>query len=88
PSLNSLKGVSGGPIFGFYDSDEGLSYWVVAIQSHSFENRFIFGCPVQLFGNALLDQFQAVLAPDDPNDVISRSEEANPTLWLPKTSEE
>jgi hypothetical protein len=43
---------------------------------------------VQLFGNALLDQFQAVLAPDDPNDVISRSEEANPTLWLPKTSEE
>jgi hypothetical protein len=52
---HGLEGTSGGPIFGFYDDDNGqLRYWIVALQSSCLDKRYVFGCPVKLFGNHLL----------------------------------
>ena len=44
--LESLKGMSGGPIFGFrFDAD--LRYWIVALQSSWIpDRRIVFGCPL------------------------------------------
>ncbi len=49
--LQSVVGMSGGPIFGFRRvPGEGLSYWVVAMQSWwNKETRVIYGCPVPIF---------------------------------------
>ncbi len=45
--LESIEGMSGGPIIGFRHSEAGGSYWVVAIQSSWFpKQRLIFGCPI------------------------------------------
>ena len=44
--LDNIKGMSGGPIFGF---DKGYNrYWIVAVQS-SKRHRIIFACPVPVF---------------------------------------
>jgi hypothetical protein len=57
-----LKGTSGGPILGFFRDDGGnLRYWVVALQSSCLHNRYIFGCPVKLFGGLLLDELREVV---------------------------
>lgn len=53
---HGLEGTSGGPIVGFYDDDDGLlKYWIVAVQSSCLRNRYIFGCPIKLFGQHLYD---------------------------------
>ncbi|ARQ56649.1 hypothetical protein EFR00_19105 [Rhizobium sophoriradicis] len=45
--LESLQGMSGGPIFGF-NTERPNKYWIVAIQSSwKKSERKIFGCPVQ-----------------------------------------
>ncbi|WP_126921670.1 hypothetical protein [Rhizobium vallis] len=45
-SLESLKGMSGGPIFGL-NTERSNKYWIVAIQSSWRKSeRKIFGCPV------------------------------------------
>jgi len=52
---SGIKGTSGGPILGFFYDDEGaMRYWIVALQSHCLNKRYIFGCPVRLFGEFLL----------------------------------
>lgn len=51
--LDNIKGMSGGPIFGF--SKEGNRYWIVAVQGSKLEsadlsrNKLIFACPVFVF---------------------------------------
>ena len=32
-SLDSIKGMSGGPVFAFRRTKKGLSYWLLAVQS-------------------------------------------------------
>lgn len=45
--LESLKGMSGGPIFGFRREGSELRYWVVALQSTWLRGQdIVFGCPV------------------------------------------
>lgn len=57
-----LKGTSGGPILGFFrDNDDNLCYWVVALQSKCIKNRYIFGCPLKLFGGILLDELRQIV---------------------------
>jgi hypothetical protein len=46
--LNSLVGMSGGPIYGFSDEQKGR-YWIPAIQSGWIKSRRItFACPVPM----------------------------------------
>lgn len=57
--IQSIVGMSGGPIFAFGDDAEGhLCYWLVAIQSawHQLPaGRITFGCPVDVFLTVLLE---------------------------------
>lgn len=46
-SLDDIRGMSGGPIFGFGKKEQNR-YWIVAIQSSWLPTRrVIFGCPIQ-----------------------------------------
>lgn len=57
--LNSIVGMSGGPIFGFRRYANGEQrYWVVALQSWwDPETRTIYGCPVPLFARLVAEAF-------------------------------
>jgi hypothetical protein len=59
--IESLEGTSGGPIVGFFKQEDQTAYWVVALQSHSLGNRYVFGCPVKLFGTIIVEEVQALL---------------------------
>jgi hypothetical protein len=49
-ALTSIKGMSGGPIFGFKLSNGQLRYWIVALQSGWLQRgRIIAGCPIEIF---------------------------------------
>jgi|SRR5580700_4864077 hypothetical protein len=51
--LKSVKGMSGGPIFGFSHRPE-LRYWVVALQSSWVpERRIVYGCPLPLLASLM-----------------------------------
>lgn len=52
-SQQSIVGMSGGPIFGFRESADGHRYSIVALQSSWLHGRYVFGCPVKLFGNMM-----------------------------------
>jgi hypothetical protein len=50
--LDSIVGMSGGPIFGF--AKEGDRYWIVAVQSSWLpERKLTFGCPVPVFARLI-----------------------------------
>jgi hypothetical protein len=53
--LNSIRGTSGGPIFGFKKDESGhFRYWLVALQSRWLRrSRIIIGCPMKLLGDFL-----------------------------------
>lgn len=54
-NINSIVGMSGGPIFGF-NNDPPMRYWIIAIQSSWIKNRKItFGCPIPVLANFLTD---------------------------------
>ena len=57
--LNSIVGMSGGPIFGFRRYPNGEQrYWVVALQSWwDPETRTIYGCPVPIFARLVAEAF-------------------------------
>jgi hypothetical protein len=61
--LASVRGMSGGPIFGFQvGADQRLRYWVVALQSRWYpQRRIILGCPVPVFMGILEHEFQEFL---------------------------
>jgi hypothetical protein len=61
-TLESMEGMSGGPIFGVGLSPDGMRrYWVIAIQSSWLPTkRIVFGCPVPVFASLVeykLQQF-------------------------------
>ena len=46
--FDDIKGMSGGPIFGFGKKEQDR-YWIVAVQSSWLpDERIIFGCPIQV----------------------------------------
>jgi hypothetical protein len=48
---DDIKGMSGGPIFGFKRADERTKYWVAAIQSAWYaDTRTVRGCPMPFIG--------------------------------------
>ena len=49
--LDSMEGMSGGPIFGIGMAPDGKKrYWTVAVQSSWLRpSRITFGCPIQVF---------------------------------------
>jgi hypothetical protein len=54
--LTSLKGMSGGPIFGFKFGSE-TRYWIVALQSSWLPDRRItFGCPLPVLATLLKEK--------------------------------
>ena len=57
-----IKGMSGGPIFGF-KKDCDNRYWVVAIQSSWIADRKLtFACPVPVFAQIVQNVYEAVLS--------------------------
>ncbi len=59
--VKSIKGMSGGPIFGLKKRDDGqYLYWAVALQSWwDPETRTTYGCPLPIFGRILIDYLNA-----------------------------
>jgi len=53
--IKSIEGVSGGPIFGFYENDNGeMRYWVIATQSTWLpKSRIISACPTHILGDVI-----------------------------------
>lgn len=56
--ITDIRGMSGGPIFGFRESEDGqIRYWLVALQSTWLENfRYTKGCPTKILGDYLESQ--------------------------------
>jgi hypothetical protein len=54
-AVSSIRGMSGGPIFGFQQNDNGeLRYWLIAIQSKWLpESHIIAASPTDLLGKYL-----------------------------------
>ena len=53
--MTSIKGMSGGPIFGFHMDAQGqLRYWLIALQSRWLPNsHYIAACPTKVLGEVL-----------------------------------
>ena len=53
--ITSIKGMSGGPIFGFYMDAQGqLRYWLIALQSRWLpDSHYIAACPTKVLGEVL-----------------------------------
>lgn len=51
-ALSNIEGMSGGPIFGFYQNDKDeLRYWLLALQSRWLpKSHNIMACPTKLLG--------------------------------------
>ena len=52
--MKTIKGMSGGPIFGIKDLDGERHYWVIALQSGwDKSSRIIAGCYIRFFGEVI-----------------------------------
>lgn len=52
--IQSVKGMSGGPIFGFKIDGDNICYWVVALQSAwNPSTRTVYGCPLPTLASLL-----------------------------------
>ena len=51
-ALSNIEGMSGGPIFGFYQNDKDeLRYWLLALQSRWLpKSHNTMACPTKLLG--------------------------------------
>jgi hypothetical protein len=59
--LGSIKGMSGGPIYGFTKVDGQLAYRVVALQSGWLpDSRIAFGCQIHCFAEALREEIVSI----------------------------
>lgn len=65
--LNSIQGMSGGPILGF--NKQGNKYWIVAIQSSWLpESKIIFGCPILTIAD-IVEKMISRATPDIKNEI-------------------
>jgi hypothetical protein len=53
--LKSVKGFSGGPIFGVIYGENEIRFYVVAIQSRWDEVKIVFGCPIFVIMHVMLE---------------------------------
>jgi hypothetical protein len=52
--VNSIRGMSGGPIFGVHVGEYETRYWLIAIQSKWLpESHYIAGCSAELLGDII-----------------------------------
>ena len=60
-ALKSIKGMSGGPIFGFREEPNGrFRYWVVALQSSwDAGKRIVYGCSLPILASLMTDRREA-----------------------------
>lgn len=66
-NLQSIEGMSGGPIFGFEQRGDQYYGHIIAIQSKCLDNKYVFGCPTALIAKELKD---------DAMDVVRQVEES------------
>jgi len=60
-SLESIKGMSGGPIVGVKETPEGVQYWVIAIQSWwDKQAKQTYACPLRYCGPKMLAALQQI----------------------------
>jgi hypothetical protein len=65
--LESVAGMSGGPIFGFAGDERELRYWIVAVQNSWIkESRTLFACPLPVLRPMLTDWIRSL--PVDPSE--------------------
>jgi hypothetical protein len=59
-TVTNIEGMSGGPIFGFYQNDKSeLRYWLIAIQSRWLPaSHILMACPTKLLGLFLEEMIQ------------------------------
>jgi hypothetical protein len=71
PSLNSIKGMSGGPLFAVrFEGLHSLRYWVIAVQSAWAEaSRVIAACPIQPLADAVAKSIDDHAAELDGHEV-------------------
>lgn len=57
--INSIEGISGGPVFGFYENEKGeMRYWVVALQSTWLpKSHIISACPTHILGDLIEKEY-------------------------------
>ncbi|MHB8864958.1 MAG: hypothetical protein ACYC6N_21335 [Pirellulaceae bacterium] len=55
--LKSVKGFSGGPIFGVVYGGGEIRFYVVAIQSRWDEVKIVFGCPIFMIVHVMLENY-------------------------------
>jgi hypothetical protein len=54
--LKSVKGMSGGPIFGFRQEGDELRYWVIALQSSwDRDKRITYGCDLPTLASLMTE---------------------------------
>lgn len=56
--LASVKGFSGGPVLGMISGEEQTQYYVVAIQSSWDKVQVIFGCPIYVIVDVMMENFR------------------------------
>lgn len=56
--LKSIKGFSGGPIFGVIYGEDEIGFYVVAIQSRWDEEKIIFGCPIFVIMHVISESYR------------------------------
>lgn len=61
--LKSIRGMSGGPIFAFKQTETGeLRYWVTALQSRWLpDSRYIAACPTRLLGESIANVIRGLV---------------------------
>lgn len=61
-SVARVKGMSGGPIFGYQFDDDGGRLWLVGVQSSQLdESGLAIACPAEPFGRSFEDAMTAVI---------------------------
>jgi len=56
--LNTVKGFSGGPIFGVLYGENEIRFYFVAIQSRWDEVKIVFGCPISVIIHVMLENYR------------------------------
>ncbi|MGO9600139.1 MAG: hypothetical protein ACLP7Q_19295 [Isosphaeraceae bacterium] len=66
---DDIKGMSGGPILGFKRTEEGVKYWVAAIQCSWYsDSRLICAVPLPIIGHIIVDLCQRNFEEYQEND--------------------
>lgn len=57
--LNTVKGFSGGPIFGVLYGENEIRFYFVAIQSRWDEVKIVYGCPIYVIMHVIMENYRS-----------------------------